>query len=227
MLASRGRARTTCRTSRWTLPLGRLVCGHRRLGLGQVDARRPGAAPQPAPPARHGRVRARGLHGPRGRRAAGGRDARRPDAARASARGSTRPPTWASSSPCVSVFAATAGAQRARAHSRRLLLQLRGRGVSRCARAPATRRWSCSSCPTPSCVRGLRRRALPARDPRGPLPRAHHRRGRSTCPRPTWRALFGTSGPWRARSRPCSTWASATCAARSPRPRSPGARRSG
>ena len=122
---------------------------HRRLGLGQVVARRPGRLPEPAPPFRHRRVRARGVRraSTEPRRSPASRSSTRRRSARP--RASTPRPTWACSSRCAR--SSPARPRRASAGSSRRPSRSTPRpGPAASARAPATRRWSCSSCPTRS-----------------------------------------------------------------------------
>ena len=84
------------------LPLGLLVCVTGVSGLGQVDAGRPGAVPEPAPAVRHRRVRARGVRRAGGReQLVGGVMLVDQSPLGASARASTPPPTWACSIRCA------------------------------------------------------------------------------------------------------------------------------
>ena len=171
----------------------------RRLGLGQVLARRPGAPPQPAPPLRPRRVRARGLRRDRRRRGAHGRHASSTRRRSAPPRASTPRPTWACSSRCAGVFAKTAEARERGLKPTAFSFnsaagacpRLRGRRLREGRDAVPARRVR--------EVRRVRRPALPARGAGGARAAACRSPTRSTCRRPTWRALFGDHRGRRAR----------------------------
>ena len=121
----------------------------RRLGVGQVLARGPGAPPQPAPALRPRRVRAGRLR----------RDRRGGPPHRGHARG-PGPPRRVLAGQRRHVHGSPRAAPQglredARGARPRPEADLASRstprpGRARCARARATRRWRCSSCPTPS-----------------------------------------------------------------------------